>query len=262
MPNAKRQLAAGSFATAAVIVLAACGGGGDSGAPAAQQPQAVTKAEGVYEGTITGPEGNSAFDLLVLENNELWGLGGDRIGGTLFVDGLIQGQATAGDGTLSTTNARVFDTDGAANVNLNANFVANTSINGTITAPGISLSFAGQRLVGTYDYNTPAELTSIVGNWNVTSLDGTPAALTIAQTGALNASASGCVLTGSIVPRPSGKNVFNVSLTFGPAPCALPGQTGTGVAVSAPVQGTALRQLIIVGLNSDRTVGLALVGAR
>jgi hypothetical protein len=39
----------------------------------------------------------------------------------------------------------------------------------------------------------------------------------------------------SVTPQPSGKNVFNVPLNFGVSPCALPGQTASGVGVSYPL---------------------------
>ena len=69
------------------------------------------------------------------------------------------------------------------------------------------------------------------------------------DTGAFTASSSlGCNFAGTVLPRPSGKNVFNVSLTFGPAPCALPGQAAAGIAVA--IIAVSVNVLI---LRSDET---------
>jgi hypothetical protein len=54
----------------------------------------------------------------------------------------------------------------------------------------------------------------------------------VSALGVVNGSgSSGCHYSGFVTPRPSGKNVYNVSLTFAGAPCILAGQQVSGVAV-------------------------------
>ena len=71
----------------------------------------------------------------------------------------------------------------------------------------------------------------------------------------------GCTFTGTVAPRPSGKNVFNVSITFGGSPCVLLGKTATGIAIQYPI-GQAQTELELAVISSDRTEGVAAVGNR
>ena len=65
------------WALAAVTVLSACGGGGGGGsaapAPAPAPTPSGPSAQGLYSGALTGSR-SSAFQLLVLENDEFWGV--------------------------------------------------------------------------------------------------------------------------------------------------------------------------------------------
>lgn len=213
--NATTRVALLSLAS--VLALSACGGGGsDSGTPT---PAPATKAEGVYGGTLTGST-NDTFRLLVLENDEYWGLAGITSGGTFNVYGLIEGQGTSNAGSFNSSNAMAYSgTSAPVAATVASNYVAATSVAGTITSPAGVVSFSSTPLPApTYNYNTAAVLSTISGSWNTTALNGLSVPLTIAANGAFTALASnGCSITGTISPRPSGKNVFNVSLTFGPA---------------------------------------------
>lgn len=92
---------------------------------------------------------------------------------------------------------------------------------GTLTG---STSSAFEMLV-LENYDTPAMLSAISGSWSITELSGEDLALTVASSGAFTAASSlGCNFSGTVRPRASGKNVYNVALTFGPAPCELTGQ--------------------------------------
>lgn len=246
-----------TFAATAVSVLVACGGGGGD-AP----PSSSTRAEGVYAGTLTGSS-SSAFELLVLENDEYWGLYGTNTASTFFVAGFIQGTGTSNNGSFTSSNARDFGTDPPASGSVSATYVADTSIKGTIAAPGGSVGFAGTPIVSSsYVYNTPAIVSTISGAWSLTALDGSSVALNVSSSGAFSGSTSGCLFSGTLTPRTSGKNVFNVALTFGGAPCALPNQPASGVAVSYLLANGVTRQIIIAGTNSARTSGTALFGTR
>ena len=244
--------------TSAAGLLAACGGGGGDAGSSPFGP----KPEGAYAGTLTG-SASSAFQLLVLENDEYWALYGRNVGNSFLVAGFIQGTGTANNGSFISTNARDFGVVPAASGTVNASYVAGTSIQGTVTSGTGTVTLAGTAIAAsTFDYNAAASLTAIAGNWNLTALDGSATPLTIAANGSFTGSSAGCSFSGTLAPRASGKNVFNLAVTFGAAPCVLPGQTATGIAISSLLAGTTTRQLIAAGVNSNRSAGTALFGTR
>jgi hypothetical protein len=95
----------------------------------------------------------------------------------------------------------------------------------------------------------------------IVSVPGGGVSATISSTGALAASSLGCNFTGTVVPRPSGKNVFNVAVRFGQAPCELPGQDATGIAVAYPFA-SGQTQLLATVVDGTRSCGTAAFGVR
>jgi hypothetical protein len=84
-------------------------------------------------------------------------------------------------------------------------------------------------------------------------LDGSTAAFSIDSAGVLSGTNLGCSLTGTVTPRASGKNVFNVAIHFGASPCTAPNQDASGVAISY-ITGTQ-RQFIAAAENAAKTQG-------
>jgi hypothetical protein len=70
-----------------------------------------------------------------------------------------------------------------------------------------------------FNYNTPANLSAIAGSWSGTTVGGQSGTLAVNSSGSFTGSIGGCAMTGQLTPRPSGKNVFNATVTFGGAPC-------------------------------------------
>ena len=242
-----------------VLAITGCGGEGDGG-NAPFQPG--TTAEGVYGGTLTGGTSN-AFNLLVLETGEYWALFGTQTASALIVAGFGQGMGASDNGTFTSTNFRDFSVVPAAAGRVDATYNRSTpSISGSVTVAGSSVGFSGGAIAGTlYNYDIPASIATISGTWSLTDLAGETVSLGIASTGAFTATSAGCVFTGSVTPRPSGKNVFNVALTFGSAPCVLAGQSATGIAVAYPLA-TGGTQLIVAAVDGARARGAAAVGVR
>lgn len=204
----------------------ACGGGGGGGS--------VASAEGAYEGTLTGGT-SDAFQLIILEN-------GDRF--------------TSGD-------ARDFGTVPSTSGSIASTFVEGRSIEGTVSASGRTISFSGEASPeGSYDYNAPATLETITGDWDLFGLDGSRVAVSIGANGTFASASAGCSFSGAFAPRASGKNVFDVTVTFGPAPCDLPGQTATGIGISSLPTGTGTNQLIVGLVDASRQLGIMLFGNR
>lgn len=245
------------------LVLVGCGGGGGGSGTSVAEPVPIvppTTAEGVYAGTISN---GKSLNALILENDQIYVMYGTMVNGNLMVSGFIEGNGKSNNGSFSASDMRDFSPNGTSpNFSLSASYVKNTSFNGTTTDGSTTISFTGGPLQNSlYNYNTAANIANIVGAWTVTDLAGTPVALNISASGSFTGSTSGCAFTGTIKPRASGKNVFDAVATFGAAPCLLPGQTVSGIALEYPLAGGG-RQLIIAGTDALRNNGAAYLGAR
>jgi hypothetical protein len=202
--------------------------------------------------------------MLVLENDEFWALYGTQSTSLFAVAGFLQGTGISNNGTYTSSNARDFGFNPALAGTANATYNATAkTIAGSVAASAGTVTFSGGPIAGSlYNYNTPALLSSVSGTWSLTALTGEGISLNVSSTGAFTAnSAFGCTFSGTMTPRPSGKNVFNVSLTFGASPCVLAGQPASGIALVYPIA-TGRTQLIFAGTNTARTTGTAAFGTR
>lgn len=245
------------------VFIAGCGGGGgDDGGSNPTPPAPAPTAEGVYGGTLTGSTG-SAFEALILESGEIWALYGDDAGSIFQVYGFIQGQGTSNNGSFTASDVRDFGYFPPVSGTLTATYNSTAkTISGSASADGMTVQFSGGPIPGSlYNYNAPASLSAVAGSWQVVSTTAESISINVTASGSVTTSGSGCTSTGSITPRPSGKNVFNVSLTFGPAPCVLPNATARGIAVAYPLS-TGQTQLIAAVTDSSRTFGVAVFGIR
>lgn len=254
-----------SIALSAVsaIALTACGGGGGDTPAATSSPAVPASAEGVYGGTLTGAA-SSAFQLLILETGEYWAIYGSSTPSAFSTAGFIQGLGTSSNGTFTSANGKDFGFAPAVAGTISSTYNANTkTITGTTSSSSGTVSFSGGPIANSnYNYNTPASLSTISGSWATSSLTGQGISLNIGSDGAFSAlSSAGCRFSGSITPRASGKNVFNVSFTFGAAPCEIPGQAATGIALAYPLA-NGKTQLLVTAYENTRTYGAAIFGTR
>lgn len=258
------------IAALAVCSLAACGGGGgDSGStnqpttPTTPTTPSLPAFEGAFAGTITGNSNASAFEMLALEDGSFWSLYGKMSGSTFVVNGFIQGTlSTASAGTIRSTDAKDFGFAPAVPATLNGTYTSDLNFSGTVSVSNTAIGVNGSPLTSGFSYSTAATLGAISGNWSVALLNGETANISIGSTGAITGLSSlGCSFTGTITPRPSGKNVFNTSITFGAAPCLLAGQKANGVGVVSTLT-NGQKQLIVAVVDSNRTVGTAAFGVK
>jgi len=187
---------------------------------------------------------------------------GSTANNVLYVSGFSQGTGTSNGTTYTASGSLDFALFPAISAPLTATYGSGT-INGTLTEAGRAVTFSGTAAaVAPYVYATPAKLSDVTGPWALALLDGETANVTITTTGTFNGQSSGgCQFSGSVAPDTAGKNVFTVSGTYGPAPCALPHQTSTGIAIYS-LTSTGLHQLVVAVVDSSRTVGMAGVGQR
>ncbi|HWI80279.1 MAG TPA: hypothetical protein VNS31_13825 [Ramlibacter sp.] len=231
----------------AAIILCACGGGGDDSAPSS-----ITAGANPQEGLFLGFDDLASFGgfqrntQLVLEDGETWIVNDSTPDGrpTFFVRGpfTFVSRTSASTTTVTSTVTGTTTTVGTPSVvttfsNPSALLSAGSStlVTGSITfvssgvAPNETSAnrvvssiftdgFARQLASATlYDYNKPAGVADIAGSW-VFDNPGRPvpqATLAVASSGAVSGSnaTTGCAYAGTLTPRPSGKNVFNVAIT-------------------------------------------------
>jgi hypothetical protein len=244
-------------------LLGACGGGGDDGSPGSSNAKVMASPEGVYIGGLGGAAAAPDFQGLVLENNEFWTIYGEDLGSVFYVYGFVQGQGVANNGNFS-AGVRDFGFSPALSGSMTASYNTTTKqMAGSVNyGPIGNVSFAGGPLANSlYVYGAPASLSTITGAWSAMSSYGSSVAINVSPTGTLTLKDGTCTGSGTVTPRASGKNVYDVRVTFGFNGCALPGAATTGIAIAYPLS-TGQTQIIAAITNSTRTEGIAVFGIR
>lgn len=231
------------------------------GSPSTPATPSTAITQGVYTGTLTGST-STQFQLLALENGDAWALYGVPSGASFFVRGFMQGRVAQSGTTLGPSAVQDFGVNPPVTGAITGTITA-SAVSGTVVLNGAAISFSGTPPASsTYNYNTAPILTDIVGNWTLSGLDGTSASVSIGSNGSFAGSNAGCLISGNFTPRPSGKNVFDVTVTSGPSPCIAPGSTSTGVGITYLLQNSTTRQLIFAGVSAGRSGGNAFFGTR
>lgn len=239
------------------LVLAACGGGGGDAPTAVSAtpttpPPVVATAAGFWEGTAST---GVAVSLAILEDGQTWGIytSGNQIAGALYGVTTSSGNALSGSGKDFN-----IPTNSVGSASYTGAFVANSRI--TVTTS------ASSSLTATYvaAYDQPASLSSLAGTFSGTGVTGTTNpqanAVTVSASGAITVPTNqGCGVTGTATPRASGKNIFDVAVTFNGSTCALGnGATTQGIAYF----NTTTRRLLVLALNTAKTDGFIYVGQK
>ncbi len=226
-------------------------------------PQGGT-AEGAYSGTLSGGS-YPAFRLLVLEGGEYWGLYGFGSGDGFNAAGFIQGTSSSGSGKFTSSDLRDFGFAPSVSGTGTATFDAEQgTLSGTVTTSRASLSLSGGPVRDVpYEYNMPATMEAVAGPWGLRTNTGDSMVVEVPADGNFSTrTAAGCSLSGTVTPRASGKNVYDVTVRLGAAPCIIPGETlrGVGVIVRRSTGTLDVSQLTIVTVNGSRTIGLTAFG--
>lgn len=247
--------------TSMVGFLAACGGGGGGGDDDNGDAIASSLAGGYSAAANNGTSGNA----IVLEDGSVWNIGGVEAGGVLLVSSMTQGTIGLSGTNVTSSNLREYDFESASPlaVNFSGTVASSGVISGSLTASGfnpVSVTLTPTPSTD-FNYDTPASLSAIAGTWTGFFSTGDTGSIAISSGGVVSSVTDfGCSIGGSVTPRPSGKNVYNVSLTFGPAPCALPNGSAAGIAVI--VGSGAQTQLTVGATTADRSLGAAFFGSR
>ncbi len=193
-------------ATLGVGLFTACGGG--SANKQQSPPPQSGQAQGVYEGTLSSGD---SFDTIVLPNDNFYALYGTYSGDIFSIQGFVFGSG-AESGTSFSGSLTDFESPGTpvGTANLSATFVVGSSLNGSLTEGGQSVSFTASVPSTTqFNYNTAAQAASIAGQWNGNLLDGESATVTIDGTGNVTGLSSlGCSFSGTRNGRQFGQELL------------------------------------------------------
>jgi hypothetical protein len=238
----------------ASLVLAGCGGGGGDASPPAAPPPVTATAEGFWSGTTS-----SGYGLLgaVLDNGEYWVM--YHANGLLY--GVVQGSGVSNNGNFTSTNGLDFFIGGTVTpVAVSASYRARASLQGFVTpqAGGAPVSFTAAYDPG---YEVPASAAAAAGVWRGRLAGGETTTINVGANGALaGAGSSGCTFSGTIVPRPTGRAVYDVSVTFNGGVCLIGTQSITGIGVISGAGASAV--LYAAALNAVRSAGFVLISTR
>jgi len=224
--------------------------------PPAPSPAPPPIAAGLWQGTTNT---NRSIVGLVFTTGDYYVMY-SPIGNPASIAGVVQGRGTLNGASFAATDARDFNLEGAGvlSATVSASVRTKSSFNGAISYT----SNGTTTFTSTYNASFEAvpTLSSVAGVYSgqAGSSSGVQATtVTISTNGAVSSSSNGCAITGTATPR-SDANAFNISLTFGAAPCVLAGQTVTGVAYyDAPT-----RRIYAAAPNSGRTNGVLFVGTK
>jgi hypothetical protein len=210
-------------------LLAACGNGPVQ--PESEASTTTLPSGGVYRGTV---EPGRRATLLVLFNGTAYLFYGGASPGRGGVVVALNGKQSGGG--LFSAGARDYSLQAGkvAPGSLAVDFSKSPAIDGFMTpsaADAAKLHFsatADQMLGQVPSFGSMAGLYS----GRAGSMRGTIGSrITVTQDGRLAGTTTiGCDFTGTVAPR-DGVNAYNVSITFGPAPCPAAGESATGNAV-------------------------------
>lgn len=216
---ARTKLITAAAALTVAALLAGCGGGDDSG-----------PSTGGWVGTSTS---NRDVTAVVLSDGGYY-LMYSAVGDPNTVGGVVQGTASISSGAFTSSDALDFNVEGAG---MKPGAVAASlhpydKFEGGFTpaTTGNALSFQTR-----FDFAKSlggATLAQLAGAYNGNAgfaLGVRPAVFTVTATGAVSSSINGCAITGTATPR-TDINGYDLTIAFGPAPCAIPNLSFTGIA--------------------------------
>lgn len=210
-------------------------------------------AQGMYAGKLTAS--GRLFNSLVLEDGQYWGFYGSGTSGALSPTGFVQGQGSSSAGAFDVGDLKDFGPNPAVQGTLTASYSSLVSLDGTIKVSGSSLPFSNAGIAeATYRYSAPANMAEIQGSQRMAGTLGHHV-MEVNADGTFSATTALCSYSGKFSPRATGKNVFDVSWTFGAGTCPLQGQPATGVAFSYAPNADGTRSLIVAATNASRTTG-------
>jgi hypothetical protein len=215
-------------------LLAACGGGDGDGGGGTTAGQL---SSGLWTGTT---DTNRNVTAVTLSDGKYYVMY-DRAATPGTAGGLVTGtdSALANTFTFTSTDAQDYDLETGTPMvpgptrpgTVRGDLMPRTSLNATLARNnGTGFNFNTNFDA---DFNTVPTLAAVAGVYTGTvafSLGPRPGSIfTVATNGGITSLINGCSITGQLVPR-TDANIYDLSISFGPAPCVFPSQTLTGIA--------------------------------
>ncbi|NUZ07617.1 hypothetical protein [Piscinibacter koreensis] len=183
-----------------------------------------------------------------MDTGETWGIYGQNG----LAHGAIHGNVSASRSVFSGAGTDYYLYGGA---------ILPINVSGTYTPAGSMSGDIGGVNPGTFkadfdsNYLRPASVSDVAGSWifraaSAGGITNTP--VTISSTGQVSSNQAGCTQTGTVRPHRSGKNVFDVSLSYSGPNCLFDQRTLAGVGVLSV---GARRTLTVAVLLPDGTDG-------
>lgn len=247
-----------------LVSLSACSGGGDTPAPSATAPDA-SPAEGLWTGTTTTNNTNRTVTGVVLDDGVYWFLY-SAVGDPSFIAGVVQGDSTSQNGSLTSSNTTDFSVERGTPLVLKATvdgtYTMKQSLNGTIVYQNNAPP--QDKFTTTYDrdYESAPDINAVAGTYTGPVAAGENVSVIVSTTGNITGhsmtdlSLAGCTFSGLFKPRAHG-NAFDVTITFnGQSGCSNGSATVTGVAFFHA------GKLYSAALNGDKTNGVVFIGTK
>lgn len=253
---------------ALALTVGGCGGNSDSTpaptptpeatpAPTPAPAPAASSAEGLWSGSTNT---NRTIAGVVLDDGTYYVLYSVPANPNVLA-GVVQGNGTSNNGSFTSANARDFNLEGfgVLSATISGSYAERQSLSGSITYLGAS----DTTFTSTFDpaYDTTPSLVSLAGTYTgqAGSAGGVQSeTVTVASTGVFTGvAADGCSFAGTATPRVH-VNIFDVSITFGGAPCLFAGSTLVGIAyLDVPNS-----RLYAAAPTSDRTDAVIFSGTK
>ncbi|BAN26969.1 hypothetical protein [Caballeronia insecticola] len=215
------------------VALTACSTGGSNTPPPPGTVTTTLPSGGVYKGTLKGS--NAYATLLMLFDGTAYLFYGGTGGADLAGVAVAANGAQTSDGRFTSTSAfdyRLGKTAASPAV-FSADFAHAPAVDGTVATQDGSagLAFTATALPMLDVAPSRANVGGLYSGRGMSLGGATPMRITVAGDGYLaGTTTSGCIFKGRTAPH-EGTNAYDVSVTFGPAPCPLPDATVTGNAV-------------------------------
>lgn len=251
-----------------VDMMTPTGGGSSSTAT-----PTIAAPEGVFTGTWKGPLASGIshddFNAIILENGDFWFFYGTQSSYSFQVANFVEGTGASNNGSFTSSNSKDFGYYPARVRTISASYNPTAqTISGTGSSIAADINFSGDApssfsggllTNSTYNYATPATLSSITGAWTTTDTQTNRVLINVAASGAFTATETGgCVISGTVTPRASGRNVFDV-IKENSVSCS--SVSKSGISFVYPLS-TGRTQVIFALVDATRSYGSVFSGAR
>lgn len=245
--NAPRQRVRSLVAALlAASLLVACGGGGDDG------DAGPALASGAWRGT--SDTGRDVAGVVLQDGSYYLLYSGPGTPAT--PGGFVQGTGRFQGDSFVSTDLRDYNVEGLGTQqgSLGADVWPGSALRARVSTPARTQTFD---TLAANDF-APASLATLAGSYTGQvgfSLGFRPGTFTVTPGGVVSTNINGCDIIGRTSPRAEGY-VYDLTMTFGGAPCVFPNVTFTGIAY---VRGNQLRAML---QEPARRQGIVFAGTR